>query len=135
MSEPLFALPAFSGPALCAEVSPEVWFPDKGGSVRQAKAICGRCEIRLECADWAIQTNERHGVWGGLSEWDRRQLRKGRSVEHPSGWRCTTPGDKARVRELDGLGWSIEEIAADLDVSTRTVHRILARLRTERGAA
>lgn len=62
--------------ALCKETDPEAFFPEQGGSPRDAKRICGRCEIRPECQAWAVATGQRHGVWGGLSERERRRLRR-----------------------------------------------------------
>jgi WhiB family transcriptional regulator, redox-sensing transcriptional regulator len=63
--------------ALCAETDPELFFPDKGGSTRQAKAVCGRCEVRPECLGEALRNGERFGIWGGVSERERRKLEKG----------------------------------------------------------
>lgn len=62
--------------ALCAQVDTELFFPEKGGSTREAKAVCSRCEVRPECAGYALHHNERYGIWGGLSEVDRRRLRR-----------------------------------------------------------
>ena len=61
--------------ALCAEVDPEAFFPEKGGSARAAKDICRRCLVRAECLRFAIAHDERFGVWGGLSDRERRRLR------------------------------------------------------------
>lgn len=63
------------GQALCAEADPEIFHPDKGASVAEAKAICGRCELREACLEWAIETNQRFGVWGAASERERRRIR------------------------------------------------------------
>jgi WhiB family redox-sensing transcriptional regulator len=62
--------------ALCAETDPEAFFPEKGGSTRDAKRICELCEVRAECLDYALENDERFGIWGGLSERERRKLRK-----------------------------------------------------------
>ena len=60
---------------LCAQTDPEVFFPELGGTVRPAKAVCRRCEVRDDCLTWAMETGEPHGVWGGLSERERMRLR------------------------------------------------------------
>lgn len=60
--------------ALCAEVDPELWFPEKGGAVEPARAICQRCTVAAECLDYALTNNERFGMWGGVSERTRRTL-------------------------------------------------------------
>ena len=62
--------------ALCAETDPEAFFPEKGGSTREAKKICTGCEVRSECLEYALSNDERFGIWGGLSERERRRLRR-----------------------------------------------------------
>ena len=62
--------------ALCAETDPEAFFPEKGGSTRDAKKICSCCNVRTECLDYALQNDERFGIWGGLSERERRKLKR-----------------------------------------------------------
>ena len=60
--------------ALCIEVDPEIFFPEKGESVIPAKRVCAACEVRAECLQYALDHGERYGVWGGLSERERRAL-------------------------------------------------------------
>ncbi len=62
--------------ALCAETDPEAFFPEKGGSTREAKKICTGCDVRTECLEYALGNDERFGIWGGLSERERRRLRR-----------------------------------------------------------
>ncbi len=62
--------------ALCAQTDPESFFPEKGGSTREAKKICTGCEVRSECLEYALEHDERFGIWGGLSERERRRLKK-----------------------------------------------------------
>jgi WhiB family redox-sensing transcriptional regulator len=62
--------------ALCAETDPEAFFPEKGGSTREAKKICTGCEVKAQCLEYALSNDERFGIWGGLSERERRKLRK-----------------------------------------------------------
>ena len=63
--------------ALCAQTDPEAFFPEKGGSTREAKRICMGCEVRDECLEYALAHDERFGIWGGLSERERRRLKRG----------------------------------------------------------
>lgn len=63
--------------ALCAQTDPEAFFPEKGGSTREAKRICLGCEVRDECLEYALAHDERFGIWGGLSERERRRLKRG----------------------------------------------------------
>jgi WhiB family transcriptional regulator, redox-sensing transcriptional regulator len=62
--------------ALCAQTDPEAFFPEKGGSTREAKRICQGCEVRSECLEYALAHDERFGIWGGLSERERRKLKR-----------------------------------------------------------
>ena len=62
--------------ALCAQTDPEAFFPEKGGSTREAKKICTDCEVKSECLDYALANDERFVIWGGLSERERRRLRR-----------------------------------------------------------
>ena len=67
---------SWQGDALCAQTDPEAFFPEKGGSTRDAKKVCGACMVRSECLEYALENDERFGIWGGMSERERRRLRK-----------------------------------------------------------
>ncbi len=67
---------AWQTDALCAQTDPEAVFPEQGGSTRDAKKICTSCEVRTECLEYALKNDERFGIWGGLSERERRKLRR-----------------------------------------------------------
>ena len=67
---------AWQTDSLCAQTDPEAFFPEKGGSTRDAKKICISCEVRNQCLEYALANDERFGIWGGLSERERRKLRK-----------------------------------------------------------
>ncbi len=62
--------------ALCAQTDPEAFFPEKGGSTRDAKRICTGCDVKAQCLEYALANDERFGIWGGLSERERRKLKK-----------------------------------------------------------
>jgi WhiB family redox-sensing transcriptional regulator len=73
-------LPDFfgEGQPLCAETDPEAFFPPPGGTreSKQAKEVCGRCELLVPCRDWALaQETDLEGTWGGLTQHDRDKLR------------------------------------------------------------
>jgi WhiB family transcriptional regulator, redox-sensing transcriptional regulator len=72
--------PAWTDLARCAEVGDDLWFPEKGGSVRQAKRICMGCEVRAECLEYALENNERFGIWGAKSEPERRRILRDRAT-------------------------------------------------------
>lgn len=61
---------------LCLDADPEAFFPEKGGSTKQAKKICSMCDVRDECLEYAIDNDERFGIWGGLSERERRKVKR-----------------------------------------------------------
>lgn len=63
--------------ALCAQTDPDLFLPGVGGSTVAAKKICGRCEVREQCLNYALE-NYVIGVWGGLSDRERRVLRRAR---------------------------------------------------------
>ncbi|MFE4177140.1 WhiB family transcriptional regulator [Streptomyces sp. NPDC056909] len=66
----------------CTREDPELFFPigTTGPSalqIEEAKAVClHRCPVMATCRDWALETGQDHGVWGGLSETDRRSLKR-----------------------------------------------------------
>lgn len=91
--------------ALCAQVDPESFFPDQGASARDAKAICARCPVRAECLAYALERDERFGVWGGQSEKERRRLK---------GWRLGDP--LPPVRHYSGRCDDCARTYADLDL-------------------
>ena len=62
--------------ALCSQTDPEAFFPEKGGSTRDAKRVCAQCTVREQCLQWAIEHDERFGIWGGMSERERRRYKK-----------------------------------------------------------
>ncbi len=60
--------------ALCRQTDPEIFFPEKGGSTKDAKRICHSCPVAAECLDQALANDERFGIWGGVPERRRRKL-------------------------------------------------------------
>ncbi|MFF0205608.1 WhiB family transcriptional regulator [Streptomyces sp. NPDC005017] len=68
--------PAWQAQALCAQTGADFFFPEPGSSVREAKRICGMCDTRAACLEYALTHDERFGVWGGLSEKERLHLRR-----------------------------------------------------------
>lgn len=65
--------------AACLDAEAEVFFPLSGGSTVVARAFCDRCPVRAECLEYAVDRAEPFGIWGGMSELDRRRL------AHPRG--------------------------------------------------
>ena len=73
-SLPIFGFPDWMRGAHCAQTDPEAFFPDRGGSSRSAKSMCGSCDVTAQCLDYALDNHEPHGVWGGKSERERRKI-------------------------------------------------------------
>lgn len=66
---------------ICNQTDPEVFFPNKGGDatlIAAAKRVCMSCEVRVQCLDYALDNDERFGVWGGLTERQRRRINRDR---------------------------------------------------------
>jgi WhiB family transcriptional regulator, redox-sensing transcriptional regulator len=63
--------------ALCTEVGPDPFFPDPYTQPRDAKRVCARCPVQAPCLEYALETNQPDGVWGGTTPADRRRLKKG----------------------------------------------------------
>lgn len=68
----------------CASADPDAFFPEKGESnmIRNAKMVCSSCQYQTECLDYAINNNE-IGIWGGTTEYERRQLKRGIKIRQP----------------------------------------------------
>lgn len=62
--------------ARCLDADPEAFFPEKGGSTREAKRICAICPVQQDCLSYALDNDERFGIWGGMSERERRRLKR-----------------------------------------------------------
>jgi WhiB family transcriptional regulator, redox-sensing transcriptional regulator len=58
----------------CFGIDPDVFFPISEEEAGPALAFCSACTIREECLSWALKNGERYGVWGGLTEQERRRL-------------------------------------------------------------
>lgn len=67
--------------ANCLGVDPDLFFPERGASTREAKEVCRGCVVRLDCLEFALQNGEKFGIWGGLSERERRRIRRQRVHE------------------------------------------------------
>ena len=76
--------------ALCAQTDPEAFFPEKGGSTREAKRVCRSCEVRAECLEYALENDERFGIWSPEA---RGRLK---------------PGSPQQPGRLNGAAWSAD---------------------------
>ena len=81
----IVAPPEWMADGLCAQVDPELFFPEKGDQAREAKRLCAGCDVRAECLAHALAHREAHGVWGGCSERERRRMRRTGSLASAKG--------------------------------------------------
>src|SRR5262252_3392342 len=65
--------------ANCMGVDPDLFFPERGASTREAKEVCRGCVVREDCLEFALVNGEKFGIWGGMSERERRRLRRQRA--------------------------------------------------------
>jgi len=71
-TEPAILPENWQDDANCLGVDPDLFFPERGASTREAKEVCRGCEV-------ALQNGEKFGIWGGLSERERRRIRRQRA--------------------------------------------------------
>jgi WhiB family transcriptional regulator, redox-sensing transcriptional regulator len=76
--------------ANCLGVDPDLFFPERGASTREAKEVCRGCVVRNECLEYALRHAEKFGIWGGMSERERRRLRRQRNIVRRSGARVAS---------------------------------------------
>lgn len=112
------APPKWQERGLCSQTDPEAFFPEKGGSTREAKRVCSRCEVKAECLDYALGHDERFGIWGGLSERERRKLKR-----QQGGSPRKLPAVAVRIKALAAAGKGDPEIGANLSLSPGAVFK------------
>jgi len=71
--------------ANCMGVDPDLFFPERGMSTREAKEVCRGCVVREDCLEYALANGEKFGIWGGLSERERRRIRRARAMVRRTG--------------------------------------------------
>ena len=74
------ALSDWKSKANCMGVDPDLFFPERGMSTREAKEVCKGCVVRDDCLEYALANGEKFGIWGGLSERERRRIRRARAL-------------------------------------------------------
>lgn len=134
--------PQWQDEALCAQADPESWYPEKGGSTTAAKRVCMECPVRAQCLNEALERQERFGIWGGLSERERRKLGRGTVVDVPVEITLQTGGSplatltaeqEAAALVLFAQGWGIHRVRIHLQCSYAALTRF--RHLTKNGAA
>ena len=78
IEELIGGMPSWTEDANCKGSDADIFFPERGASTRKAKAICRACSVQSECLEFAIENSEKFGIWGGLSERERRRIKRQR---------------------------------------------------------
>jgi WhiB family redox-sensing transcriptional regulator len=60
--------------AACRGVDPDIFYPVSDDDAEEAKAVCASCQVRQSCLEYSLAAREREGVWGGLTERERRRI-------------------------------------------------------------
>jgi hypothetical protein len=107
----------------CHTVDAEVMHPSRPEDTRIAKAVCWRCPVLDACREHALVTAEPYGVWGGLSETDRRRIREQRGIPSRAQQRSAEVRDE--IRRLHALGTPKTVIARRLDIGLTQVWHCL----------
>jgi WhiB family redox-sensing transcriptional regulator len=76
--------------ANCLGVDPDLFFPERGASTREAKEVCRGCVVRDDCLEYALRNGEKFGIWGGMSERERRRIRRQRALARAAGLTAAT---------------------------------------------
>lgn len=128
--------PTWRARAACRGADPNLFFPERGESTAAAKAVCNGCPVASECLDYALDAGEKHGIYGGKSEKERRSIRRRRrNAERTARVDVNVTGadmasEAARrdtVHRLYRSGMTAAAVAAATGISESTVWRLLRR--------
>ena len=106
--------------AACRGADLEVFFPRRGETAGPARRVCAACPVRQACLDYAITNRISHGIWGGLTERERRALR--------SCWVRASRRERDRaILAAEAAGYTAAAIGRSFGLSRTSVSRVLAR--------
>jgi WhiB family redox-sensing transcriptional regulator len=104
--------------AACRGAGLELFFPERGESAEPARRVCAACPVRQPCLDYAISNRITHGIWGGLTERERRALR--------SGWVRASRRERDRaILAAEAAGHTAAAIGRSFGLSRTSVTRIV----------
>jgi WhiB family redox-sensing transcriptional regulator len=111
--------------AACHGADLNLFFPERGESAEPARRVCAACPVRQPCLDYAITNRIAYGIWGGLTERERRALR--------SRWVRASRRDRDRaIRAAETAGYTAAAIGRSFGLSRTSVSRVLARAEDRR---
>ena len=106
--------------AACRGADLEVFFPGRGESAESARRVCAACPVRQPCLDYAVTNRIVHGVWGGLTGWERRALQ--------SRWVRALRRERDRaILAAETAGYAAAVIGRTFGLSRTSVTRVLSR--------
>lgn len=112
--------------AACREVDPEIFFPVSAINSAAAKYVCWSCQMRQECLDYAIDTGQQFGIWGGENLEERQaEVRRRNKEARLAATVEMERGRLAKAAKLHRAGLKPLEIAEEMRVSLRTVEKYL----------
>lgn len=88
----------------CLGVDPELFFPGRGASTKEAKEVCAGCIVKTDCLEYALSNGEKFGIWGGASERERRRIRRQRRLEREAAGSLEIVLEDDDADEGDDLG-------------------------------
>jgi WhiB family redox-sensing transcriptional regulator len=104
--------------AACRGAGLDLFFPERGESAGPARLLCAACPVRQPCLDYAITNRITHGIWGGLTERERRALR--------SGWVRASRRDRDQaILTAEAAGYTAAAIGRSFGLSRTSVTRIV----------
>lgn len=127
--------------AACAQIGPGLFYVGEKAQAREydaARSVCNTCTVQAECLEFALEVDDRHGMWGGLSPQEREKVRKQRGL-HRSGDHGISATRESQVRD-DRILAQYEAggcrdgayLAAELGISTAAFNTRMARARKRR---
>jgi WhiB family redox-sensing transcriptional regulator len=106
--------------AACRGIGLDLFFPERGESAEPARQVCAACPVRQPCLEYAISNRITHGIWGGLSERERRALR--------SGWLHSSRRERDQaILAAEAAGYTATVIGRTFGLSRTSVTRVLSR--------
>jgi hypothetical protein len=114
--------------AACCGTDLNLFFPGRGETANPARRVCARCPVREPCLDYALDQGITHGIWGGLTERDRRPLRSRYAAK------ARQERDEA-ITAAFGAGYSQTVIARTFGLTRTSVSRVVSRGADGRGCS
>ena len=118
--------------------NPELWYSDRPEDIRQAQTVCLiDCPVRRQCFAFALQQDEKYGVWGGVDMENTARVRRRErdAVRQPLDRRWTTDDDVTLVLQMAADGRTRRDIAERTGISATVVNRIITRDRESQVAS